>query len=84
MALKKTVQTTFGIDIVDAYHRVESVRLQSKTQMQFNVYVYADPSKQFVAESIETASYDIQGSNPIAQAYEYLKTMPEFADAVDC
>lgn len=27
---------------------------------------------------------DLEGSNPIRQAYEYLKTLPEFADATDC
>jgi hypothetical protein len=29
-------------------------------------------------------SYDITGENPIKQAYEYLKTLPEFANATDC
>jgi len=28
--------------------------------------------------------YDITGENPIKQAYEYLKTLPEFANATDC
>lgn len=27
---------------------------------------------------------DLEGSNPIRQAYEYLKTLPEFANATDC
>lgn len=27
---------------------------------------------------------ELEGPNPIKQAYEYLKTLPEFADAVDC
>jgi hypothetical protein len=27
--------------------------------------------------------YDLNGPNPIKQAYLYLKTLPEFADAVD-
>jgi len=26
----------------------------------------------------------LSGDNFIAQAYEYLKTLPEFADAIDC
>lgn len=28
--------------------------------------------------------YDINGANPIAQAYEHLKTLPEFSGAQDC
>lgn len=84
MALKKTITTPHGIEIVDAYHRVEAVRLQGKTQIVFNVYVYADPTKLFIAESIETAPYDLAGGNPFAQAYDHLKTLPEFAGAADC
>jgi hypothetical protein len=29
-------------------------------------------------------AYDINGENPIRQAYLHLKTLPEFANAVDC
>jgi len=29
-------------------------------------------------------AYDINGKNPIAQAYDHAKTLPEFAGAVDC
>jgi hypothetical protein len=40
------------------------------------------------AEPLERRGYyfnlDMNGENPIKQAYEHLKTLPEFADAVDC
>jgi hypothetical protein len=84
MALKKTITTNHGINVIDAYHRVGSVRLQGKSQITFNVYVYADPTKQFISESLEVAPYDLTGANPLAQAYEHLKTLPEFAGATDC
>ena len=29
-------------------------------------------------------SFDLNGPNIIEQTYEYLKTLPEFSDAVDC
>ena len=29
-------------------------------------------------------SVDLEGPHPIKQAYLYLKTLPEFADAIDC
>ena len=31
-----------------------------------------------------SCAYDINGENPIKQAYLYLKTLPEFASATDC
>lgn len=85
MALKKTVTTEQGFEAVDAYHRVEGVRLNKKTRMFFQVRSYKDseglPSFSDVAyESV----YELQGQNPIAQAYAHLKTLPEFAGATDC
>lgn len=37
-------------------------------------------------ESIKLYSFTptLKGENFIAQSYDYLKTLPEFADAVDC
>jgi hypothetical protein len=29
-------------------------------------------------------AYDIDGENPVRQAYLHLKTLPEFAGATDC
>jgi hypothetical protein len=84
MALEKTITTKHGIEITNAYFRVGEIRLIGKSRIEFNVYVHADPSKPFVSESIEDASYDLNGGNPIQQAYEHLKTLPEFEGAVDC
>ena len=84
MALKKTVVTAHGLTVADAYHRVESVQLPSKNEMQFVVRSYADQSKPFFAEKSFGCAYDLIGANPIAQAYNHLKTLPEFAGATDC
>jgi hypothetical protein len=39
-------------------------------------------------EAIERRGYyfnlDMNGENPIQQAYEYMKTLPQFAGAIDC
>jgi len=83
MALKKTINTKHGIDVNDAYHRVESVQLREKTQLMFAVRSYADPSKQAIDEKIVSCAYNLNGDNPIKQAYEHLKTLPEFAGAAD-
>ena len=85
MAIKKTVTTVHGIEVVDAYHRVEGVAIQKKTEIGYYVRSYKDASGlPFFAEQYIVSNYDIQGENPIAQAYAYVKTLPKFSGAVDC
>lgn len=84
MALAKDISTPFGFDVSGAYHRIEQVRLESKTSMRFCVRAYADVSASAVVNAEFVAVYDLNGENPIRQAYLYLKTLPEFAGATDC
>jgi hypothetical protein len=84
MAFKKSLKTSFGIDIQDAYHRVEGVQLISKTEMKFQIRASIDGVKPHFADSAFECEYDIAGDNPIKQAYNYLKTLPEFAGITDC
>lgn len=84
MALIKTINTSFGFEIQDAHHRVENVSLISKDKMSFHVRSRVRVENSIFDEKLHVCNYDINGSNPIAQAYAYLKTLPEFADAVDC
>lgn len=83
MALKKNESTQFGFDVPSAYQRVESVKLR-KTSMEFQVFVYSDVTKTAFNHKSYACAYDIQGANPIVQAYVHLKTLPEFAGATDC
>lgn len=83
MALKKNESTQFGFDVPDAYQRVEHLKLR-KTSMEFQVSVYSDITKTAFNHKNYACGYDMQGANPIAQAYAYLKTLPEFAGALDC
>jgi len=83
MALKKTITSVHGFTATDAYHRVECLRLDSKTLIAFHVRSYVSPDKPFFTEQILAANYDLNGENPLAQAYAHLKTTPEFAGAVD-
>lgn len=85
MALKLTKTTPQGFIATDAYHRVEHIGLQNKNSIVFMVSSYKDElqSQAFYFET-HSCSYDINGENPIKQAYLHLKTLPEFADAVDC
>jgi hypothetical protein len=66
--------------VFDAYIKVESVR-SDKTQMSASVKIQSD-SNSFYKEYLVPVNLD--GKNFIAQAYEHLKTLPEFAGATDC
>jgi hypothetical protein len=84
MALTKTVSTVHGLQAVNAYHRVEAVRLESKTAISFHIRSYTATDKPFFEESVLSCAYALDGDNPIKQAYDHLKTLPEFAGATDC
>jgi hypothetical protein len=84
MALAKTVSTVHGFQAVNAYHRVEAVTLQNKETIAFHVRSYLAIDKPFFEESVLSCAYAIDGENPIKQAYDHLKTLPEFAGATDC
>ena len=90
MALTKTFTLTnnFGTESVLENVYVQITHLQGNKdlmQADANLFPTVDGEK---GESIQTRRIsftpDLDGSNFIQQAYEYLKTLPEFADAVDC
>ena len=83
MAIQTTVNTSSGLSITDAYCKIAEVSI-TKNSVTFALQVFADKTKTFVIENVFTAPYDLEGPNPIKQAYEYLKSLPDFADAVDC
>ena len=85
MALKKSTITPHGFFAADAYHKVSNIRIDNKTRLAFNVDVCksAEELHTFSVLSFE-CDYDINGENPLAQAYVYLKTIPEFVGAQDC
>lgn len=84
MALRKSVKSIYGIDVNGAYHRVESVAIQGKDKIYFALKSYASVENPSFAEKSYSCNYSLDGANPIAQAYDHLKTLPEFAGATDC
>jgi hypothetical protein len=84
MALSKTTTTQHGFEAINAYHRVESVSISGKTKIGFWLKSYKNIESTPFAEKAMVAPYDLEKSNPIKQAYEHLKTLPEFAGAIDC
>ena len=85
MALKKTIQSNFEIEITNAYHRVGRIQIINKSEMAFTVGAFANNTSNVAvqAKSYDCA-YNLAGGNALAQAYQHLKTLPEFADATDC
>lgn len=97
MALKKSITTEALVHVVEAYHRVEGITHPSKNELKFHVrsYVMTDfidendvqhqiPHEIFFSERVVVCAFNIDGPSAWEQAYAHLKTMPEFADAVDC
>ena len=83
MALSKNTVTASNLEIQDAYIKVAKVEV-TKNLMGITISYSKDSDSEAFQKAIYSASYDLDGNNPIAQAYEHLKTLPEFADAVDC
>jgi hypothetical protein len=71
----------YQVLIQDVYVKVETV-FSSKTNTTATVSFTHNNNK--IAERSFKFSIDLGGPNPIKQAYQFLKTLPEFSDAVDC
>lgn len=84
MALKKSVLTVYGIQVKNAYHRVEGLVLENKNEIKFNVRASVSGIEPHFSDNVYYCKYNLEGKNPFEQAYEYLKSLPDFADAVDC
>ena len=87
MALKKTftLMSNFDTEITfpDCYIRVtflESTKLTSK--VTYGIFKSAEEKLLRKSEFIFT--HNLDGKNFIAQAYDHMKTLPEFAGATDC
>jgi hypothetical protein len=82
MALQKTV-TFKGINILNCYIKIWRIE-GGKDFISFNVSYSSNSTEEAFNGETYSCAYNINGSNPIAQAYEHLKTLPEFAGATDC
>jgi hypothetical protein len=65
------------------YIRVGSVS-SSKTEATAVVSFLESEGGKLLYEQIYGFAIDLAGDNPIKQAYEHLKTLPEFEGAEDC
>jgi len=87
MALQKniTLETNFGTQATfeKAYIRVNSVNVE-KGFGRALVHTQKEKDGQVLEQKGYSFGYDLNGLNPIAQTYNYLKSLPEFDGAVDC
>jgi hypothetical protein len=84
MAIQSSIKTEFGIDLQDAYVRVENAALPSKDLIVFTAVTYAKANFPPIFKRQYTCQHNLEGENAIKQAYKYLKTLPEFEGAQDC
>jgi hypothetical protein len=86
MALKKNFVLQFhdqSIVLPDAYCKVLRL-LGTKDELIFDVDVKDKQDGKSYRVLSHKFAPNLNGANFIAQAYEHLKTQPEFAGAVDC
>lgn len=74
-----------GIPVAQAYVKVvmPSIMLGNQT-MEFGVHYMASPESPMFSGISVQCPYDIEGDNPVKQAYNHLKTLPEFQGCTDC
>lgn len=82
MALKHSFNFK-GITIIDGYVRVASY-YGTKDSLNFHVDMCKLPEDPALVSQSFSCALALDGGNPIAQAYNHLKTLPEFSNAVNC
>lgn len=90
MALSKTINLQNGLTVDNAYIRIDTV-VGSKDLLNITVKSYISQQafqegKAYLEQKLYsfTPSVEEETSNFIKQGYEYLKTLEEYQDAVDC
>jgi hypothetical protein len=82
MALSKNIRYK-GLEINETYIKVLKFE-GDKENLYFTIGYFIDKDEDSLQVKTFNFKYIIDGSNPVAQAYEYLKTLEEYSDAKDC
>jgi hypothetical protein len=87
MALTQSLTLTNNFEeesfFADSYLRVNKVTAV-KGLSTIELGYYKNSGGPLLITRYFTFTLDLDGPNPIKQAYLHLKSLPEFADAVDC
>ena len=86
MAIKQNLNVQYHNKTVvfeNCYYKVSQVSA-SKEKAVANVHAMTENGGSVIDRKEYIFVPDLNGTNFIAQAYEHLKTLPEFAGATDC
>lgn len=89
MALKMDIVTEYGLNVIDSYTRIDYLNgNKAELCIALNYYLNQSACEDGSAPMKRsffsfTPSVEEKSLNFIKQGYEYLKTLPEFANAVD-
>lgn len=87
MAIQKTLilKNNFGTDsqFENAYIKVETVKMD-KSFADAHVSIKDQKDGALLKSENHSFAVDLAGANPITQAYNYLKSLPEYQGAMDC
>lgn len=81
MALSNTFEFA-GLTVTNGYLRVNEIS-GSKNQIAFTLAYQSASGEDALKHEAFTFTPDLDGDNFIAQAYAYLKSLPDFSDATD-
>ena len=85
LSLSPTLIDNFGesVTIQNAYVKVIHVLATKDILTVFYAIMRSANEQSICTKTVDTA-LDLEGPNPIKQAYQFLKSLPEFSDATDC
>ena len=87
MALQTTLTRTNNFKqqsvLTDVYIKVASI-YATKSEVHANVSVFSEANGTLLFTAHYVFPMNLEGYNPIKQSYEYLKTLPEFANSIYC
>lgn len=84
MALKKTLTLGNGLVANDAYICVSRVNITNKINANAEITIHVNPEHVPFDNRTIPFQFSLDGENAWKQAYEYIKTLPEFSGAIDC
>jgi hypothetical protein len=89
MAISQTIELSNGLIVENAYGKIETVgggKMGAVIELKFYKDFVASTSKVAVRQDYINfvPNTDEKASNFIKQGYEYLKTLDDYADAIDC
>lgn len=91
MALQKTLTLNNGISLTDAYIKIIGLTIPSSAEIggekkrfaHIQTSIQANAEGSLIEMHASDFEVDMNGSNFLVQAYEHLKTLPDFAGATD-